>query len=556
MLQKTDTDMEENSVPKFSLSVVHDTPNGWGPNTIPEQYRDMPYQPFSKGDRLGKVADWTGVSYQDRRNQSKYASQFGTGSSQYAYYHEDDESQFQLVDSTRIQKPIYARGRYMRNQRGFMRGMRGQQRNAFQAQPMMKGNKKQSRSTQPKWQRTSQQSSRRFDNRAQSTKNRESSVTVQPSWTVIEEIDFPRLGKLSLPNIKESGILYKCGELELYDKSYDRVNVKSEKKLQRIDRIVYRVTTSDDPIIRKLLKETDGNVFGTDLILSTLMCCTRSNYSWDIVVNKIQGRLFFDKRDASDLDLLTVSETSNDPPMEEGQHINSPHSLSLEATFINHNFSQQVLRQDAEKVKFENPNPFIAEEEDKDSVGSIAYKYKKWELGKGVNLIARTEHDAYMTSPTGEMQFINIKALNEWDSRFGGGVDWRQKLDSQRGAVLAQELKNNANKLAKWTVQSLLAGSDQMKFGYVSRRSVRDPGSHVVLGIQQFRPTDFANQINLNMDNAWGILRCIIDLCMKQDDGKFLIVKDPNKQLIRLYKVPDNSFDTEEDTDNDEYDEE
>jgi translation initiation factor 3 subunit D len=44
-------------------------------------------------------------------------------------------------------------------------------------------------------------------------------------------------------------------------------------------------------------------------------------------------------------------------------------------------------------------------------------------------------------------------------------VDWRQKLDVQRGAVLANELKNNAGKLAKWTVQALLAGSDLVKFG-------------------------------------------------------------------------------------------
>ena len=46
-----------------------------------------------------------------------------------------------------------------------------------------------------------------------------------------------------------------------------------------------------------------------------------------------------------------------------------------------------------------------------------------------------------------------------------GGVDWRIKLDNQRGAVLATELKNNSCKLAKWTVNALLAGSDQLKFG-------------------------------------------------------------------------------------------
>jgi hypothetical protein len=51
--------------------------------------------------------------------------------------------------------------------------------------------------------------------------------------------------------------------------------------------------------------------------------------------------------------------------------------------------------------------------------------------------------------------------------QLSGGVEWRQKLDTQRGAVLANELRNNACKLAKWTVQALLAGSDQIKFGYV-----------------------------------------------------------------------------------------
>jgi translation initiation factor 3 subunit D len=45
--------------------------------------------------------------------------------------------------------------------------------------------------------------------------------------------------------------------------------------------------------------------------------------------------------------------------------------------------------------------------------------------------------------------------------------DWRQKLDTQRGAVLATELKNNGCKLAKWTVASVLSGSEYLKIGYV-----------------------------------------------------------------------------------------
>lgn len=160
-------------------------------------------------------------------------------------------------------------------------------------------------------------------------------------------------------------------------------------------------------------------------------------------------------------------------------------------------------------------------------------------------LVARCELDAASPTTSGEPQFLSIKALNEWDSKAANGVDWRQKLDTQRGAVLANELRNNACKLAKWTVQALLASSDHIKFGYVSRAHIRDSSRHVILGTSQFRPQEFATQINLSMDNAWGILRCIIDICMKQKDGKYLIMKDPNKPMIRLYDIPDNTFETE-----------
>ena len=53
-----------------------------------------------------------------------------------------------------------------------------------------------------------------------------------------------------------------------------------------------------------------------------------------------------------------------------------------------------------------------------------------------------------------ENLLMRLYALNEADSKLSGGIDWRQKLESQRGAVLATELKNNSNKLAKWTIQA------------------------------------------------------------------------------------------------------
>ena len=39
----------------FLFPQIHDNLDGWGPCEVPEQFRDTPYQPFSKDDRLGKV---------------------------------------------------------------------------------------------------------------------------------------------------------------------------------------------------------------------------------------------------------------------------------------------------------------------------------------------------------------------------------------------------------------------------------------------------------------------------------------------------------------------
>ncbi|XP_065899643.1 eukaryotic translation initiation factor 3 subunit D-like [Dysidea avara] len=93
-------------------------------------------------------------------------------------------------------------------------------------------------------------------------------------------------------------------------------------------------------------------------------------------------------------------------------------------------------------------------------------------------------------------------------------MDWRKKLDSQKGAVLATEVKNNGFKVAKWTISAILAGSAIIKFGYVSWEHPNDSSSH---GVQQFKPQELAEQINLNMSNAWGILMTLIDIFLKKD---------------------------------------
>ncbi|CAF1008702.1 unnamed protein product [Adineta ricciae] len=537
----------------FQAPLVIDNKDGWGPTDDTFQYKDMPYQPYSKSDQIGKVADWTGTVYGDKRNYNRYRSQYGAGVGMYQYVHDDDENTFQIVDSSRVPKPAFQkRSRYQQN-----RFNSQQNQNRFSTmQTGFTGTQKKSKTMKNlemdrirqmrKWQK---QSGNRTDTRQHQAKQREPSIRIRDDWQVIEEIQFSSLAKLSLSTVGDPDELSVWGSLEYYDKRYDRITTKSEKKLVMNNRTLHKITTTKDPVIRQICL-TRGNVFATDAIISTLMCCTRSVFPWDLFVDKIGTRLFFDKREDSPIDILTVNETANEPPPEDGT-LDSAKSLGMEAVFINHTFSQQVLRTGEERYKFPNPNPFIQPDEENEAA-SVAYRYRLWDLGNNLSIVIRCEQDCVQIGPNGEEQFVNIKALNEWNPKAGSNLDWRTKLDMQRGAVLAAELRNNGFKLAKWATCAILAGSDQMKFGYVSRQNFKDASRHTILGTQNFKPQEFATQMALNIDNGWGIVRALVDLLMSKPDGKYLIMKDPMKPMLRIYSVPENSFDSEDETSDDE----
>ena len=65
----------------------------------------------------------------------------------------------------------------------------------------------------------------------------------------------------------------------------------------------------------------------------------------------------------------------------------------------------------------------------------------------------------------------------------------------------------------------------------MSRQHPSDPKTHQILGIQQVKPAELAQQMMLDVGNAWGVLHAIIDTCLEQDEGKYLILKDPNQVL-------------------------
>ena len=178
---------------------------------------------------------------------------------------------------------------------------------------------------------------------------------------------------------------------------------------------------------------------------------------------------------------------------------------------MNQAFREQVLLGEGERQPLQEACPA-----DLGPQGG-GYKYCKWQLG-GAAVVVRCAVDAAVRLGD-STQLVAVHALNEFDPKWSGellggsgqgvggvgrrgrrqlpasfllagackragvallllpaprhhpahpfratrrllplpaGVDWRQKLENQRGAVLATELKNNANKIAKWTAAALV----------------------------------------------------------------------------------------------------
>ena len=526
--------------------------DGWGP-VIGEQisaFDDVPYAHFDKKDKCSRPADFIQSTYNNQQQKFRPRYEMGSTNAEFAYRHDNEEDKsFQLVDTSKAPtkyKNNIKRNFQQKTQRGGnMRTMgKNDQQFSFNKGGMARkgGNERGGRGRG------------RGGIRRQKT-DRMPSLTVGAEWEMVEEFDLAQLLKL-VANPPQVEDLMWCGHLDQYDENLDKVNIKSAKPLKSCDnKIFYYVTSTEDPILEKFTAEDLGEVYATDAILSHLMASPRSVYSWDLVIEKVGGVIFIDKREDSLFDYLTVSETAHEPPSasDEIDEINHPEKLSVEATKINQNFCQQVLKEDESRKNYD-PNPFYDDTFNEGEPASVAYRYRKFTLGN-IRIVARCELHAWWKSKKNEEQLMTVYALNEWDSKYSGGVNWRQKIDQQqRGAVLATELKNNSNKLAKWTAQSILAGADLMKIGFVSRVAPSNAYEHVILETQTFKPKEIAAQTNLSVNNMWGIVKMIAELILKKEDGKYLLMKDPNKATVRLYSIPDDAFQADADEDAEAFD--
>lgn len=344
----------------------------------------------------------------------------------------------------------------------------------------------------------------------------------------------------------------------------DKVNTKSETTLSAPSKTFYNPTASEDKTLLGYVTELEDSrtVVATDTVLAALMTCLKSVYSFDLILTKKGNTLIIDKRDGGVigssphliLDIYSVNENAAETPVEsldKDTNINSHDALAFEAFGINKLYSQMILHSD--RVVFDNDHPFVDKTSDL-AAASMAYRYRKWDLGSSMSLVMRTHiHSAHQAKEASIIPDIsksdqtldttslcNTYALHEFDHTAigaGGTFEYRRKLESQKGAVIAREMKNNSVKLARWTMEAHLASVDYLRIGFVGRKIPKDRKKHFLFGSILYKRDDFEEMIHLNVGGGFGIVKTVCDVVFGKDDGTFVLLRDPVKPCLKLYRV-------------------
>jgi translation initiation factor 3 subunit D len=67
---------------------------------------------------------------------------------------------------------------------------------------------------------------------------------------------------------------------------------------------------------------------------------------------------------------------------------------------------------------------------------------------------------------------------------------------------LRKELPNNFLKISKWAVQSYLAGVDNIKIGFVTRKNTKVNTTHSIVGFYDVKLNDLLNVTNFSKSTA------------------------------------------------------
>eukprot|EP01084_Bolivina_argentea_P176658 305651_1 len=574
---------------------------GWGPteDAIPS-FSGLPFTPFSKRDTINYVANWDpSSSRRSRRSRSKFgddenANQLGV------FTDSDNDEGFE--GGITVKKRSYETiAKYRRDRTGQQNKLNySQNRKVIKEQQQLQNAPTSRRGT-----RRQVQNKRRRKKYIENPRPTCASIKKQDHWIDLTDIWFREtfeggygnsrafvfsidgeelIGSVYTPSAKKlimAGTIH--GTLTKYDTRHGNTYKPEMLNYEKFSDFKYvhfsHKSAIQDPYIFELANRPSNkaNVFTTDNVLSAIMCCNRSKYSFDIVINKIGDKIFLDERNKV-LSTYSVDETSQNRPTKKGtSKINQYTSLAQEATYINHVFAEQMVyhtRLDYTQ-KLKRPHPFVNEiggnaKKKKNSssrrnkakkinrsrntnqeAASQAFSYNLYEVTDNIKVICRCAIDGYLVDDAGNKKkrkdndWVKIYALNQYDSNRSKTQNWTKYLDTRDSTILSQEITNNNFKCARFGIKAHLSGANYIKLGFVTRDSVHSTEKHLVCGVKTYQVDDFIrNKLRIrSMNEPWTIfakfVKCVKEL---EHDGRYIAVRDPLKQVIRMFKVNDDSF--------------
>lgn len=537
----------------IDLSQLPSIENPWGPSdSTPEslQFNGVPYAPFIKSDKLGKIADWQStkeeeqVPLKNNNLQKKRDLYHAYGASAAKLFGaETEEKGFSLVESTTSSssnKQTVLNGHRKRH----FQNQTGKKQNNNGPISQVQTSKKKVGTTPPtkkqpitknaaKWGNVKKWGNNKWNK--EETKSKESSIVIEEDWISVADIEFNKLTKLNL-DVPKPETISLDGTIHQYLKKYENT---IPTDLEYVLQTQYMQTTSDDPLMKDYAKSGTAKVFITDAIIAQLMCTPRSSASWDVIVTKKNGKIFFDKRENTFT--LPVNENSNLAEVKESD-INHPSKLELEDIETSNAFIKGSLARNSVKLSERSP---ISQS----SAIPKGYKYVKFDLPNGsstnddsqdsIPIIVRVGLDAYTYTASSNVALHTLLQFesNDWRTRFNGGA---------QGNIFVDEVKKNNNKLSQWATECVLGGVNQMKLGFVTRADPKSNSSHLVVGTMTSNIDILCQQLKLSINNGWGIVKSFIDIIEHEggeEDYRFVIFKTPNSQKVIIYKVPFDTFD-------------
>jgi len=323
-------------------SITFSSVNHWGPdpNFMLDEYKNLPFAPFNKLEKLGKFVDVTNLS-------GKPTVANVSGPVQVS----NDNQGFIDVDVKPIKK-----------------SNKSKQPIQTQTVPFNK--------TQSSVSYGSKGNKSRPNTRYQVTRTKFKDTSgFSNDWEPIGDANKTNFEKTHLGSVKVEDICT-IGSIPEYDKTWDiKLTSKKQAPFSLPSKITLSDSVRDDPIMEDIIKKDKDTeiptIYCTDVILSALLTVKNAQFPWDLQMVKEGNQYFLEPADrkVNYIDILTVNEnTTGNQPEDEKDML----KVCLEATNSNKKFVE-LTTNDKQTVSYsENDKNFGEVPEGK------VYRYRRW----------------------------------------------------------------------------------------------------------------------------------------------------------------------------------